>query len=66
MKSISEWLDQLPEPYRTKALDNMEWDDYSADDMVDALQGAFLWENTPEGHKYWLDLCEAIDDGVII
>lgn len=55
MKTIREWLEELPVTYRNKALEYLS--DYMGDDecnsMVDALGNAFVWADTEEGHVYW-------------
>ena len=61
MKTIREWLESLPEPYRSQALENM--DNYrrpyapeahsSHGNLEEALMAAFLWYDTPQGREYW-------------
>ncbi len=53
---ITFWLEQLPEPYRTKALRN-----YSKKGslrkpacLASALNHAFIWRDTKEGFEFWL------------
>jgi hypothetical protein len=29
-----------------------------ASNFVDFISGAYIWKNTPEGHKYWQDILE--------
>lgn len=62
-KTIKEWLEELPEPYRTQALNNMEVDEpYSGDEetanLSKALHSAFLWDKTREGLDYWLNFID--------
>lgn len=61
-KTIKEWLEELPEPYSTQALNN-------ADELLlnctygtqsEALEEAFVWFATEEGHDYWEQLYETI------
>lgn len=59
-KLIREWLQQLPEPYREKALANFalekERQDSTASSIALALAGAFSWGMTVEGYEYWAEL----------
>ena len=58
------WFSKFPEPYRTQAIKN--WKNHKVykinpngplfDNIVAALSGAFVWEDTPEGVTYWLNL----------
>ena len=58
MKTILEWLQELPEPYRSESIDNvtkakrME----KRKCLEDALLSAFLWEETKQGWEYWDNL----------
>lgn len=61
MKTIKEYLESLPEPARAQALKNLlpSEQDKEAENLSDALLGAFEWAGSPEGHKYWMDVeCE--------
>lgn len=55
MKTVKEWLEELPEPYRSQALKNtkeelLKIEEVSADQ---AVFGAFRWDKTPQGFQYW-------------
>ena len=57
MKTIKQWLEELPEPYRTQALENYD-ENYlnkiiEIKDCLDALRFAFDWSNTSQGFNYW-------------
>lgn len=61
MKTIKEWLEELPEPYRTQALELYDtyWGDKDVPKTVslpEALRGAFVWGNTTQGYEYWSSL----------
>lgn len=61
MKTIREWLEELPEPYRTQALENVNEHDPQIIDTSEqtakkALSGAFVWMFTEQGERYWFDL----------
>lgn len=62
MKTIREWLNELPEPYRTQALNNTT--KYNLDkekkSLSDALLGAFFWFDSPEHFSYWGNLHDKI------
>lgn len=59
--TVREWLQQLPEPFRTQALDNTEiapnptMGDNEVDTLAHALSG-FIWHHTPQGLNYWCDV----------
>lgn len=58
-KKISEWLEELPEPHRTKALDNFMRggvEDLEEISLLQTLLGAFMWSSSPEGLDYWADV----------
>jgi len=55
MKTVKEWLETLPEPYRTQALENAiksKLDD-SSPDFGSAVIMGFIWEKSPQGWDYW-------------
>jgi hypothetical protein len=59
---------QLPDFYAEKAIYNA----YKGgtghiiyEDLEDALISAFQWEHTPEGHYFWQDLYELIENEYI-
>lgn len=67
-KTRRDYFDELPEPYRTQAFENTrkDWeaDGHDAEEirvalslpctgLEDALKGAFVFGETPEGRRYW-------------
>lgn len=52
-KTIKEWLEELPEPYRTQALKNTKKLDYVTGSLERALNCAFDWDSSKEGYNYW-------------
>lgn len=68
MKTIREWLETLPEPYRTKALGQM--DHYAVNNMhssiSDALWDTFNWVTTPEVGDYWFALYNHFTTGSLL
>ena len=57
-KTIKEWLKELPEPFRTQALNNADKIQLKekAYSLSQSVAGAFLWEKSNEGSDYWLEL----------
>lgn len=57
---IEEWLSQLPEPERSKALANRKNTGFTrrtkVDSMRDAIAYGFDWYRSEEGIDYWLEL----------
>ena len=60
VKPVQDWLDTLPEPYRSLALKNHS--SYNkignADCLPNALVLAFKWSSTIEGSVYWKSVHE--------
>lgn len=57
MKTIRQWLEELPEPYRTQALENIRVKEVLGLPELSfevALRSAFTWDATPQGYDYWL------------
>lgn len=51
-KTIREWFEELPEPYRTHAIAHASKRgmlECGTESLPDALTGAFYWEETPKG-----------------
>jgi hypothetical protein len=59
-KSAKEWFNQLPEPYRTQAIEN--WEKSEMDDKNDLFErieesiDTFVWRLTPQGADYWANI----------
>lgn len=59
--TLVERLNQLPEPYRTKAISYAKETDLdkplhiSCKDVADSLFSAFQFDGAPEGGDYWYD-----------
>jgi hypothetical protein len=58
-KTLRQWFDMFPEPYRKQAIENtielegkerLEETDKNA---VEAINGGFVWKQSPQGHDYW-------------
>lgn len=71
MKTVKEWLKELPEPYRSQALENIEIPEctdgqkHTHDTVVgsssDAVSKAFWHGQTPQGRKYWYSLIRRLE-----
>ena len=61
MKTIKQWLQELPEPYRTEALDNYN-DRYNpvVENIFKALNYGFSWSATTQGYEYWLKIYNSL------
>ena len=57
MKTIREWFNELPEPYRSQALENM--DDFKALGFTQSMGEAIHYgikDDTQQGDYYWADV----------
>ena len=54
-KTIKQWLEELPEPYRSQALENMS-ENSEVESLCIAIMKAFDWDESPQGSKYWLSV----------
>lgn len=55
-QTIIYYLNQLPEPYRSEALENYDFSfagNQQPTKPIDALPMAFSWKNTTQGLDYW-------------
>ena len=68
-KTIREWYEELPEPYRTKALANCEKQSPEGHEVLDspsrskstAIATGFLWQDTPEHEDYWKEVYDTLE-----
>lgn len=51
--TVREWLEQLPEPYRTQALTQCEDGDGLVHSMGRAIIAGITWTSTDQGYVYW-------------
>jgi hypothetical protein len=51
-----DWLNKLPQSYRSKALENWNGVDSSHINLPIALACAFDWEKSPQGRRYWNEI----------
>ncbi len=68
MKTVVEYFNELPEPYRSQAIENSK-SNFTQDVVVvnleAAISGAFTWEHSPQGREYWADLVAKLPKGII-
>lgn len=66
MKTVKKWLQELPEPYRAQALENMDSDEANTkvNSQYQALDKAFVWEETPQGEDYWDSIYDKLYNGI--
>lgn len=64
MKTIKEWLEELPEPYRTQSINNTPKKvlEVYKQSLEKALLASFVWKNSKEGHGYWVFVFESLED----
>lgn len=56
-ETILEWLKELPDGYRERALKNYDpnyHDGSPINDLADAVVWGFCWEDSPEKNEFWL------------
>jgi hypothetical protein len=63
MKTIEEWLDELPKSKRQAAINNIldqqpDALEFKVDSLGEAIASGFKWDATPEGVEYWNELTE--------
>lgn len=65
-KTIFDYLNELPQDIASKALVNANRDILAdeASSIPDALQAAFIWEKSPQGHDYWEAIFNAFEDDI--
>lgn len=68
MKPIKDWLNDLPEPYRSQALENhsiipIRDTEKQVSKLSYAMFFAFPWDVSPQGSEYWgsfyVSICKA-------
>jgi hypothetical protein len=55
-KTIGEWLNELPDGYRERAMASAKRTSWTAVSMCDALNDSMIWQSTPEGDGFWGDV----------
>lgn len=65
-KSIKEWLEELPDGIREKALryhEESKWKASHANSLAEALGNGFDWYYTDEGFDYWEEIHDKAENG---
>ena len=62
MKTIKEWLQDLPDGYRELALEeaNPSNLDGKCDGLYEAINGIRVWKDTSQGRKFWSNVSDSI------
>jgi hypothetical protein len=55
-KPIKTWFEELPEPYKSQAIQNSRNLDLTIDTIGAALLCAFMWSTSEQGYSYWQKL----------
>jgi hypothetical protein len=65
MKTIKEWLETLPEPYRSKALSQANDRALKGEcgTLAEAISGSISWRGSFEGVEYWIDVHRRAESG---
>jgi hypothetical protein len=60
------WLQQLPEPYLSEALKYVREDtkNLECSEFYRAIDKAFTWSDTPQGHDYWSELGRKLENNI--
>jgi len=59
MKTIKQHLEELPEPWRSEAMENARLAKstrYKMPSLAEALISGFTWLPSKQGHNYWSSL----------
>lgn len=69
MRTIQEWFNLFPEPYKTQALNNYHTQSRNRNTPYskpwDAVDHGFSWSITPEKDNYWYDFYLGLESGRI-
>lgn len=66
-KTIKEWYETLPEPYKSQALKNCFKNRLTntRSSLAGAIMEGLSWSSTPEGGEYWKSLYHKAEKGTI-
>lgn len=64
MKTIKQWLNELPEPYRSQALENADTNVLNSKgiSLIGCLMEAFNWHKSTQGFEYWYKLIKSLPE----
>lgn len=63
MKTVKEWLQELPDGYRERALGQMVAPEKNADSIGYAVLSIAVWEGAAEGWEFWDDVYKHYTQG---
>ena len=63
MATIKDYFEELPEPYKTQAIENSSEESLNkkSPSLKSAICNAFMWGATRQGHNYWRNLLIEIE-----
>lgn len=65
-KAARKWLEELPEPYRSEALEAVQLFPLTPNFNCETLSGdvryAFWFDDSPQGYDYWDNLCTQLEN----
>jgi hypothetical protein len=71
-KTIGELLNELPEPYKSQAIENATQQNLPGSFLLlitptckskqQALRQSFVWAKSNEGHEYWADFYKTLQE----
>ena len=56
MKTVEQWLNDADYFWKKQALKNMVLPDAKVSSLSEALESAFIWEDSPEKKQFWLTI----------
>jgi hypothetical protein len=62
-KTVREWLQELPDGYRERALAQCHRPSWRCGSIGDALESFAAWAYTKEGPDFWCDVAVWLDEG---
>jgi hypothetical protein len=71
-KTLREWFEMFPEPYRTQAIENtlnLRGEGrfiVTKTNAMSAIVGAFVWEDSPQKDKYWNEFHDQLHRNEIV
>lgn len=66
-RHILEWYKDLPEPYRSQAIENYSsnfWNS-QANSITQAIHNGFKWSRSPQGLTYWQTVFVKLGNGTL-
>ena len=63
MRTYIDYFHELPADVASQAIENTPGYLLAVkeESLKSALLGAFVWQKTPQGHKYWQEIYESLD-----